>query len=153
MSKGVDFFDAIERAQEMLSSEPASLFKSLTPAKKALPSQPTPESKELVDWEYHCDVFLIHRPWHNCPRCQEDIQSRKVELPEDDDISCPHTRKKAYLQTIQKILNDGWLQVKRDEQFLQSGSVQVMLGWLVAKPNKEKTKKAVDKTFANTSED
>lgn len=157
MSKGVDFLDAIDKAQELLSTEPASLFAALTPPKKALlPPTKTgalPESQESVDWDYQCDVFLIYRPWHNCPRCGEDIQARKVELPEDGDIVCPHTRRKAYLAVIQKILNEGWLQVKRDEQFLQSGSVQVMVGWLVPRQNKEKAKKLVANSYANTSEE
>lgn len=151
MSKGTDFFDAIENAQRLVASEPASLFQALAPQKKA-PEQNI-LSQEAIDWDYQCEIYLIHRPWHNCGRCTDDIQGNKVELPEDGDITCPHTRKKNYLQTMQKILNEGWLQVKRDEQFLQNGSVQVMVAWLVPKPNKEKAKKLAEKTFANTSED
>lgn len=153
MSKGADFLDAIESAQRLVASEPASLFQALAPQKKAPDTGREILSQEAIDWEYQCDVFLIHRPWHNCSRCTEDVQSSKVELPEDGDITCPHTRKKNYLQTMQKILNEGWLQVKRDEQFLQNGSVQVMVGWLIPKQNKEKAKKLAEKTFANTSED
>ena len=154
MSKGVDFLDAIERAHQLSATEPASLFNALMPNKKSPePGNPRGIPQEAIDWEYHCDVFLIHRPWHNCGRCQEDVQARKVELPDDGDITCPHTRRKNYLEVMQKILNEGWLQVKRDEQFLQNGSVQVIVGWLVAKPNKEKIKKVTEKSYVNTSED
>lgn len=156
MSKPTDFMDAIAQSQQStFGNEPASLFKSLSTTRKpaADSSNPYGVPYEQLDWDYNCDVYLIYRPWGSCGRCKDKLDNGTVELPDDGDISCPHTRRSEYLATMKKILNEGWLQVKREEQFLQSGSVQVMVGWLVPKINKEKAKRAIEKTLANTSED
>ena len=53
------------------------------------------------------DTFIVFRPWQGCNRCQKLVNEGSLELPEDGDHVCPHTRHRDYLHLMNQLRNPG----------------------------------------------
>jgi hypothetical protein len=99
-------------------------------------------------WDYHHDVFVIYRPWMACVRCKLNWENaQKAEAPDapgdgEEDLVCPHTRKRAYLELWDAILHKGHRLVEKNEARLDNGVVQVSIAWVVRRAQTEPEKPA-----------
>jgi hypothetical protein len=124
------FTDIINDAQEPVYGDP---FGTLTPAKNV--------SKTKVHYEFHCQVFTIHRPKGTCSDCRQ--KATNSTAPEDeDDIEaedttlpgvCTHHEREAYINQINTIHAKNFKLVTRNIDTLKSGAIQVHLEWLEPK--------------------
>ncbi len=103
---------------------------------------------QTYPWDYHHDVFVIYRPWMACIRCKlawetaQKAEAADVPGDGDEDLMCPHTRKKAYLELWDAILHKGYKLVEKNEARLDNGVVQVSIAWVVRRTQTETEKPA-----------
>jgi len=87
-------------------------------------------------------VFLVFRPWESCSRCQNDVASGKVDLPDDGDHNCPHTQIKEYEEVVNKCLAAEYILAGENEVNQKDGSIVVSLRWLEKKQNFKRMRQA-----------
>lgn len=51
------------------------------------------------------DTFIIFRPWQGCHRCKKAVEDGAVVLPDDSDLTCPHTRHREYVALMNRLRN------------------------------------------------
>lgn len=118
------------------------------------PANPYGLAFDFYAFDYHHDVFTIHRVWSQCRRCQDDFaRTEPARRAEDEDPVCPHTRRRAYLAQMQKFLTEGHIRQSLREETLMDGSIQVSLAWLVPRVDKKRLDEAKKKSQVRTSED
>ncbi len=97
------------------------------------PANPYKIPYEVLEYTYHHEVFVIHKPWGKCNRCYKAIEEKEIEIPEEGDHVCPHTNMSRYLKQVQRFLDEGHIQRTSREETLVDGSIQVSISWLIPK--------------------
>lgn len=115
------------------------------------------EGVSAYDYASHRRVFLIYRPWNACPRCSDDLATQKVSLPDDGDITCPHTSLREYKETKDRALAGQLIWGAEQETTQRDGTIVVSAVWYESKIN-HKRKRALEKQLernvaVTTSED
>jgi hypothetical protein len=119
------------------------------------PKNPYAVPYQAMDYTYHHEVFLIHKPWNQCNQCKDDLNSGILKLPETGTPKCPHTDKDAYIKQVNSFLSKGHIKQTLKEDLLIDGSVVVSLSWLVphVDPKKlEAMRKNAEDHGSNSSE-
>jgi hypothetical protein len=81
-------------------------------------------------------VFVIWRPWEICKRCQDDLDTQKVVLPNSGDYSCPHTQAVEYKEIVDRCLKGDGVVSTKEAFNLKNGTRCVHLEWLEADPER-----------------
>jgi hypothetical protein len=137
-----DFSKAIENAEEEgpKFEGPLSGFGQVLPYTKKTPQDPTnPTDKTIKAYKYTFDhrVFILFRPWNECPVCMKAFKEDRLEFPAVGDYTCPHHNKAEFLELNRKFLQDGWIQHSYKEEILKSGVLLVSMGWLIPHEKQE----------------
>lgn len=87
------------------------------------------------------EYFTVYRPWEQCQRCKDDLAQQMVELPEEGDLTCPHTNKRS-LDAIYLKAAKGRALINHEEQIVQKdGTVVVSIVWGEMRDDVKKRKK------------
>ena len=87
------------------------------------------------DYNVYRKVFVIFRPYWECPRCRDELADHIVTLPAVGDYDCPHTNLKAYQESVDQALAGKIIIGPETEQTLKDGTMLVSLKWWVSKIN------------------
>jgi len=90
------------------------------------------------DYFIHRKGFVIYRPWDNCSRCTGALASGAVSLPDEGDISCPHTAISEYKRVVDEILSGKLIFGSEQELVQKDGSIVISLRWYEAKASAKK---------------
>jgi len=81
------------------------------------------------DYFIHRRGFVIYRPWDNCARCTSDLASGGTTLPDDGDLTCPHTSVLEYQKVVNACLAGKMIFGSEQEITLKDGSIVISLRW------------------------
>jgi hypothetical protein len=95
---------------------------------------------KAIPYEYQHDVFVVFRPWENCPRCKAQLESGDLALPDEGDHVCPHTRRADYHALWRKIFAGDLKFISRKEETLKNGVTRVSIEWGVPQAKAEELK-------------
>jgi len=125
-----DFKRALGEAVEL--PEFTGAFSPASPYRTVKYEEPERGAKKNSDAPvFKHEVFIIHRPWEGCRRCQEAEESGNLAMaPDEADYVCRHTRRDAYLKACQKMVSQEWVRVSYQEETLKNGVIQVSVSWL-----------------------
>jgi len=100
-------------------------------------------------FEYQYDCFVVHQPPWVCGKCREAAeqahdQAKPGDVEGDEapgQVSCPHTRRRAYVELMNKSLRREVTIASHKESQLQNGCIQVSVAWGVpiSVPSAKKT--------------
>jgi hypothetical protein len=86
-------------------------------------------------------VFVLYKPVEACARCRARLESDAFDPDAEDAYECPHNKRAAYLEIVQKCHDGGWTMLAWREETLKNGTVQISMSWGVPKnPEPKKTK-------------
>lgn len=104
------------------------------PKAPPLVSAEVKEDKVSIDvaMQQHTKVFTLWRPWTECRRCHHAMDANKVELPEDEDYTCPHVQVEEYKKIVNMCLRGDAVLTTKEMFNLQDGSRCVHVEWLIA---------------------
>ena len=139
---GLDFALALEAAQ---TPPRAQTDGQSVPDGFPLPVAPTHKvvdtAQEGIDgvmaYDYHVQrkVFVIFRPYWECPRCSDALTNNLVKLPDVGDYDCPHVNVAAYKEIVDLALAGKIIIGPEVEQTLKDGTMLVSLKWWESKVN------------------
>lgn len=118
--------EAVELPEFTGAFSPASSYRTVKYEEPERGTKKTPDTPT-----FRHDVFVIHRPWEGCRRCQEAEKVGNLVMGDGEtDYVCKHTRRDAYLKACQKMAAQEWTRVSYKEETLKSGVIQVSMSWL-----------------------
>lgn len=77
----------------------------------------------------HHDTFVTYRPAHLCTFCKKITAKEDFEAPENDDYLCPHVRRTALEDVMNKVSQGEAVNLGMETTTLMSGLVQVTMTW------------------------
>jgi hypothetical protein len=132
-----EFVKAIQDADEETEPRFEGLLadygqnKSYVKKSKDDPTNPLDRSYRSYKFDFDHQIFVIFRPWNECPICYRLFKSDQLPVPEEGDYVCPHTNKAEYLALTRKIIQEGYVANSRKEEILKSGVILISLSWLI----------------------
>ncbi len=85
-----------------------------------------------VAMQQHTKVFTLWRPWEECARCYKAFKQGELDLPEDNDYTCPHIQAADYKKIVDTCLKGDAVLTSKEMFNLPNGSRCVHIEWLVA---------------------
>ena len=126
--------DARKAPEDMYEFDVPNLF-GKTKESHVKPSEATSGAGTTLSYTCHTKVFVLWRPWTDCPRCQSDIAddlaAKRDQFTESGEYECPHVQKEFYTTVINKCMAIGYIISHKEYFSLSDGSRCIHLEWLV----------------------
>jgi len=140
-----DFLKAIQGdvADEPKFESPMPGFSQQLPYERIKPNDPNNPTKKTISsypYDFQHKVYLIFRPWSDCPVCRGLFQNSQLPAVENGHYECPHNNHADYMELNRKFLHEGYVPVSRKEEILKSGAVIISVSWLI--PHKKQVNRA-----------
>lgn len=103
------------------------------------PSNPYAQEIQVAKYNLDHEVYVIWRPYSACFRCMSKLRAKppQLELPDDGDYVCPHTRLAAYKNILSERATGVVRFTSYESTTLKDGTIQVSVGLARPKSKEE----------------
>lgn len=115
------------------------------------PANPYAQEIQAAKYDLDHDVYVIWRPYNTCFRCMSKLRAKppQLELPDDGDYVCPHTRRTAYRTILAERAAGVVRFTSYESTTLKDGTIQVSIGLARPKSKEEMERNEAQRGRAN----